>query len=1079
MSDEALVRDRHRDGDLDRKTEKGDGLRIREGDGPGVGPADRAGVGFDRGPCLAYSVSPASADHDAVIIASVDHLVLAEDEVRVAFFPEWGEPVGDELDVAGSYVGIRVRFADGTTTGDDLLDQYGIAASPQAQGDSGTLPPFQWTLKRFALSSWAGARATTIELVWAAPAPTTALPGGPLASGWVEYVGIAASPRRGPDPIDWADTRLGTRSTSELSRGNTVPIASHPHGSVFAVPVTDASRDDWVYTWSAHADEHGRTGLEALAISSIPSPWVGERGSLQVFPVARDGGSDRRARRRTFRHDAESARPHEYSVVFDDGSSAAARAGRHAVEFEFTDPTGISTLVIDQLTDDGHIAEELDGHGRLVVAARVDGTSRTSQGAPARFVWITCDAEVRAIRADPDSPHPRTCRVLELAAPATAVRVRIGVSYVGVETAQMHAEREMPWSVSSADIAERGRRAWEPYVTALDLGGATDEERVSLVSSLARMHVYPNDVGEPLADGRIVHVDNVSPSPSPDGARSTSRRVLDGAAVVNNGFWDTYRTIWPWFALRDPEQAARLFEGMLAHGRDGGWMPRWSAPGYADAMVGTSSDIVAATILQADPNWSSAEAAYDLAVRNATVPPARSAVGRRGLDRSRFRGWVDDSVPESVSWTLEGATCDAAIARMARTLHERDPHGPRADEFAADAAYFALRSRDYVNLFDSETGFFRGRDEHGRMRDGFDARRWGGDYTETNAWGMAFAVPQDPDGLAALHGGRAGLRRALDTFFSTPETAHPRWRGSYPTVIHEMVEARNMRMGMFGLSNQPAHHIPYLYAATDRPWRTQEIVGAAVRTRFTGSDIGAGYPGDEDNGEMSAWLVLSSLGLYPLMPGAEFVLTTPLLPLMRLHRPIGDLVVEARGDSRRDRFVQGVTVDGQPWDRPAVPAAVLATATRIVFSLGEAPSRWGAPSGDEPKPPSARRDLTRGSRIFGVPGCQVLIDDRGASVVSLAPGGSCTIEPAQALPASVYTVTVASAGDYRWRVSAESVDGGHRTLEVAAEWDLANRTRAFAVPAAGAVRRFTIENCSGRPLPLTQLELFEASGSQR
>ena len=98
------------------------------------------------------------------------------------------------------------------------------------------------------------------------------------------------------------------------------------------------------------------------------------------------------------------------------------------------------------------------------------------------------------------------------------------------------------------------------------------------------------------------------------------------------------------------------------------------------------------------------------------------------------------------------------------------------------------------------------------------------------------------------------LGRRLDAFFATPETGDVRWRGSYPGVIHEMTEARNVRMGMFGLSNQPAHHIPFVYAASDRPWRTHELIGTAVRTRFTGSDAGAGYPGDEDDGgiEVSA-----------------------------------------------------------------------------------------------------------------------------------------------------------------------------------------------------------------------------------
>ena len=131
---------------------------------------------------------------------------------------------------------------------------------------------------------------------------------------------------------------------------------------------------------------------------------------------------------------------------------------------------------------------------------------------------------------------------------------------------------------------------------------------------------------------------------------------------------------------------------------------------------------------------------------------------------------------------------------------------------------------------------------------------------------MAFSTPQDGAGLAAIYGGRDGLAKKLDEFFSTPEDAlHT---GGYGGTIHEMLEARDVRMGQYGHSNQPSHHITYMYDFAGQPWKTQAMVREALSRLYLGSEIGQGYPGDEDNGEMSAWYLFSSLGFYPLQVGS-------------------------------------------------------------------------------------------------------------------------------------------------------------------------------------------------------------------
>src|SRR3954452_10313877 len=199
---------------------------------------------------------------------------------------------------------------------------------------------------------------------------------------------------------------------------------------------------------------------------------------------------------------------------------------------------------------------------------------------------------------------------------------------------------------------------------------------------------------------------------------------------------------------------------------------------------------------------------------------------------------------------------------MAAALAQ-DPKTPdaRREQLRDDSKYFLERARNYVHLFDPKSKLFQGRDAAGNFLAG-DPLDWGGVYTETNGWNFAFTAQQDGQGLANLLGGQKALRDKLDTFFSTPENADR--PGGYGGVIHEMIEARAVRMGQLGMSNQPSHHIPYMYDYVQQPYKTQALVRQVLQRLYVGDEIAQGYTGDEDNGEMSSWYLLSSLGIYPL-----------------------------------------------------------------------------------------------------------------------------------------------------------------------------------------------------------------------
>ncbi|MGH6997056.1 MAG: GH92 family glycosyl hydrolase, partial [Phenylobacterium sp.] len=388
---------------------------------------------------------------------------------------------------------------------------------------------------------------------------------------------------------------------------------------------------------------------------------------------------------------------------------------------------------------------------------------------------------------------------------------------------------------------------------------------------------------------------------------------------------------------------------------------------------------------------------------------------------------------------------DFGLAQFGRALASEETDPARARRYREEAEYFQARAADYVHLFDPATGFFRGRDAKGQWRQtpaGFEPRQWGGDYTEANAWNFAFTVPHDAAGLATLLGGREDLTRRLDEFFATPETAESRFSGSYGQVIHEMTEARDVRMGMYAHSNQPSHHIPWMYVAAGQPWKTQRITREALRRLYLGSEIGQGYAGDEDNGEMSAWYTFAMLGLYPLRMGSpEYVIGAPAYDRVEVRLDNGrTLTVIARGNGPDNVYVQSLKVNGKPWTRPWIRHADIAAGATLEFVMGSSPSSWGSDAGALPESmtapgrrPADMQDRSAAAAVTldGGRAAGALADDDASTALLL--GGSAVA--GFAFPASTavshYTITGGKTPpqDLSWTLEGRNGDGGWAVLD--------------------------------------------------
>jgi predicted alpha-1,2-mannosidase len=1015
--------------------------------GPSGSPTAKARAGFTGLRALRYAGRHTASGRGYSYNKVFDVNVRVGSRTQLAYriFPAMAE--GDR-DYAATHVAVDLAFTDGTYLSRlGATDQYGFPLSPRGQGAAKALYVNQWNDVVAGIGSVAAGR--TVDRILVAYDS----PGGPARfRGWVDDVTLRTAAPEAPKAhlSDYAVTTRGTHSSGSFSRGNTFPATAVPHGFNFWTPVTNASTLGWLYDYARANNADNLPTIQAFSASHEPSPWMGDRQTFQVMPSAAAGVPDtgRAARALPFRHANETARPYYYGVRFENGLRAEMAPTDHAAALRFTYPGRDASVVFDNVTDQaGLTLDKATG----VITGYSDVKSGLSTGATRLFVYGEFDAPV----TDGSSSGVKGWLRFDAGADRT-VTLRLATSLIGVDQARDNLRQEIPEGTSFETVKSDARRQWDELLGKVEVEGATPDQLTTLYSSLYRLYLYPNSGFEKVGS-TYKYASPFSPMPGPDTPAHTGAKIVEGKVYVNNGFWDTYRTTWPAYSLLTPTQTGVLADGFVQQYKDGGWTSRWSSPGYADLMTGTSSDVAFADAYVKGVGLD-AEAAYEAAVKNATVVPPSSGVGRKGMATSPFLGYTSTATHEGLSWALEGYLNDYGIARMGQVLYGKTGE----KRYQEEADYFLNRARGYVHLFDPRAGFFQGRDDKGDWRvpsASYDPRVWGHDYTETNGWGYAFTAPQDSRGLANLYGGRDGLAKKLDTYFATPETASPEFVGSYGGVIHEMTEARDVRMGMYGHSNQVAHHAIYMYDAAGQPWKAQAKVREVLSRLYTGSAIGQGYHGDEDNGEQSAWYLFSALGFYPLVMGSgEYAVGSPLFTKATVHLENGaDLVVRAPKNSARNVYVQGLKVNGRAWTSTSLPHALLAKGAVLDFDMGPKPSAWG--SGKDAAPVSITRDdKVPAPREDVVKGAGALFDD--TSVTGAEVSGAVGLPVAASAKAVQYTLTSADRAQApaSWTLQG-SADGltwtdlDRRTGE-AFRWD--RQTRAFTVARPGTYGHYRL-----------------------
>jgi predicted alpha-1,2-mannosidase len=632
--------------------------------------------------------------------------------------------------------------------------------------------------------------------------------------------------------ISLVNIRQGTKSVPRFSQGNTLPLVQRPFGMAAFAPQTERNG-----SWYYHPDSHS---IEGIRLTHQPSPWISDYGTFLMTPqndvIASSGGGAWGGHRPK----DDVMTPSYLKIRFlrpmcDFEITPTERGAKGRLHFDTDRRSCLSLLPV------------MGDYTYTVVPEKneVIGTTTGHSGDIAKdfkmyFVlkFAPGDADFGATK--PNATDGTEKGHLHVFLNSADVEFSLGTSYISAELAEKAIEREIAGR-SFDEIRAENDAIWEERLGRIDAEFDDPKTERTFYTCLWRTFLFPHKCYEIDGSGDMIHY-----APF-DGT------VRKGPRYTDNGFWDTYRTVYPLFVKIARDEFAEMLEGFVNDYRECGWLPRWISIGEVGCMPSTLIDAVIATAvvngIGSRKTWEDAlEGMLNHANRNGPLP----RFGRNGAESYVKYGYVPrDEHGESVNLTLDAAYGDWCIAAVAKALGR--------DELVSE---YERRAKNYGNLFDAETGFMRGRDRNGTMADGFDPVKWGGEYTEASAWQSTFAVPHDIEGLAELYGGTDRLLAKLDALFALP----PIYRvHGYGGEIHEMTEMAAADLGQFAISNQPSFHLPFIYAYLGHPEKAEYWAHKAALEYF--SDEADGFPGDEDNGTTAAWFIFVCLGEYPLCPG--------------------------------------------------------------------------------------------------------------------------------------------------------------------------------------------------------------------
>ena len=712
--------------------------------------------------------------------------------------------------------------------------------------------------------------------------------------GWLLLLSLMLMPLTGMagNLTQLVNPRIGTGGHGHVFVGANVPF-----GMIQLGPNEHTRGWDWCSGY--HESDSVIIGFGHMHLSGT---GIGELGDVAFLPVL-----DKEQREVLFSHRAERVRPGYYSVMLDNHVhvelTATERAGMHRYTLPADAKNGFMVLNLNQ----GIGWDKMSQCGMKVESATLVTGFRYSTGwAKDQKVFFAAEFSrpVKQVQQEGDS-----LSVFSFDNNGSPLLLRVGLSAVSVEGAKANLRAEMNhWNFASL-VADADRK-WEEQLQKMHISGGTPAEQSVFYTAMYHTMIAPSVFCD--VDGRY---------------RGADGQVYQGDFTNYTTFslWDTYRAAHPLMTLIHPERQKDIAQTMLHICDQQGKLPVWHLMGNeTDCMVGNPGSIALA-----DQVMKGYLTDYKAALEALKKSDMRE---ERGLGLLAKYGYIPcdlDPTYETVAKGLEYAIADGAAAVVAKRYGTK-----------SDYKYFYDRSQSYRRYFDRKTGFMRGVTSKGQFREPFNpfhAVHQHDDYTEGNAWQYTWLVSHDVHGLIGLFGGEKPFLQKLDSLFVAEGDLG---EGASPDI--------SGLIGQYAHGNEPSHHIIYMYNYAGQPWKAAPLLRKVFSEMYRdGLD---GLSGNEDVGQMSAWYVLSSMGLYQVEPaGGRYIIGSPLFDSVEMNVGNGrTFKVTARNNSAENIYVQSAKLNGKKYTKSYVDFKDIVCGGELELVMGSQPSAFGTAKKDRP-----------------------------------------------------------------------------------------------------------------------------------
>jgi len=612
--------------------------------------------------------------------------------------------------------------------------------------------------------------------------------------------------------------------------GHTFPGATVPFGMVQLSPDTRID-GSWDGCSGYHYDD---STIYGFSHTHLNGTGVSDYGDIMLMPIMGEPSFDNKIYSSTFSHVNEKASAGFYAVKLDKHNidvrlTTSTRVGFHEYTFN---KDGQANIILDL----NHRDKLLYGEIRIVNPTTIEILRRSEAWARDQYVYARIEfnvpLKVNLVKEEnkENTKLEGIFKGTELALSFSKqvkkgekILVKVALSPTSYEGAKLNSSEIKHWDFEKAHKAAIA--LWNKELSKIEVTSDDKDKLAIFYTALYHTMMQPN-IAQDL-DGKYRGRDN----------QIHTAEGFDYYTVFS--LWDTFRGAHPLYTLIDKKRTSDYINTFIKQYEQGGRLPVWElASNETDCMIGYHSVSVIADAMAKGITGFDYEKAFEASKASAM----RDVLGLEAYKKNGFISMDDDH--ECVSKTLEYAYDDWCIAQMAQILNKKE-----------DYHYFMKRSQNWKNIFDWETGFMRPK-KNGGWDKPFDPREVNNNFTEGNSWQYSFFVPQDISGMIEAYGGPAKFEAKLDEMFNSESK----------TTGREQVDVTGL-IGQYAHGNEPSHHMTYLYNYVGKPEKTKEKVHYILNNFYKNTPDG--LIGNEDCGQMSAWYVLSSMGIYAVTPGIE------------------------------------------------------------------------------------------------------------------------------------------------------------------------------------------------------------------